>query len=591
MRICSSICAKFRRRKKFCERKMFRARRISAKKPGMLEKIRRWIASHPAWTLAIVTAGTLLPFLAKPFNMDDPLFIWTAKQIHPHPFNPFGFGVNWYGTVEPMWGVTENPPLAGYYLALAAGIFGWGEIALHSAFLLPAVAVILGTHRLARHFCNSPMLAALLVLFTPVFLVSSMAVMCDVLMLAFWVWAVVFWAEGIGKNDFQKLFFAALLVSLAVLTKYFGACLIPLLAAHALIGKRRFDRRLAFLLVPLLALFSWQPATQALYGHGLLTEAAGYAAYAKNFLGFSEMAAGLTALTFTGGCLATAFFFAPLLWRARTQAAFALGAIFTAAILLPAMTAKHDQLQGAARALVEFQVAFWAGGGICLLALALADVWDRRDERAWLLALWVLGTFLFAAFFNWTVNARSILPMAPAVGILIARRLEKKFPANGRTAWPRGVTVCIVFGGALALLVAQSDFLLAVAVRRSAQQVCARFGQGRNSLFFQGHWGFQYYMEAQGASALDVKHSRLQAGDCLAVPANNTSLFTVNSKALTLREVADVTVPGPRWLTTWSAPAGAGFYASAQGPLPFAFGPVSAENVAVYCLNPAAPAR
>jgi hypothetical protein len=345
------------------------------------------------------------------------------------------------------------------------------------------------------------------------------------------------------------------------------------------------------LLVPLLALFSWQLATQALYGHGLLTEAAGYAAYAKNFLGFSEMAAGLTAMAFTGGCFATAFFFATLLWRARTLAAFGLGAIFAAAILLPAMMAKHDQLQGAARALVEFQIVFWAVGGICLLALALADVWERRDAQAWLLALWLLGTFLFAAFFNWTVNARSILPMAPAVGILLARRLEKKFSANGRTAWPRGTVVCLAVGGALALLVARSDFLLAAAVRQSAQQVCARFGQGRSVLFFQGHWGFQYYMEAQGASALDVKHSRLQAGDCLAVPANNTSLFTVNSEVLTLREVAAVTVPGPHWLTTWSAPAGAGFYASVQGPLPFAFGPVSPENVIVYDLKPAAPAK
>ena len=25
------------------------------------------------------------PFLAKPFNIDDPLFIWVARQIHLHP--------------------------------------------------------------------------------------------------------------------------------------------------------------------------------------------------------------------------------------------------------------------------------------------------------------------------------------------------------------------------------------------------------------------------------------------------------------------------------------------------------------------------
>ena len=99
-----------------------------------------------------------------------------------------------------MWAVTENPPLASYYLALAAGILGWSEMALHFAFLLPAVAAILGTYRLARRFCQSPMLAAVATLFTPVFLVSSTTVMCDVMMLAFWVWAAVLWLEGMEEK-------------------------------------------------------------------------------------------------------------------------------------------------------------------------------------------------------------------------------------------------------------------------------------------------------------------------------------------------------------------------------------------------------
>ena len=182
---------------------------LSAPSPNargnLFGRIRAWGAAHPAAALALAVFLALGPFLAKPFNMDDPLFIWTARQIHAHPFNPYGFDVNWYGTSAPMWSVTENPPLAGYYMALAAGILGWSETALHLAFLLPALAVVLGTHRLARRFCDRPMLAALAVLCAPVFLVSSATVMCDVLMLAFWIWAVVFWVEGLEGNDFWRL--------------------------------------------------------------------------------------------------------------------------------------------------------------------------------------------------------------------------------------------------------------------------------------------------------------------------------------------------------------------------------------------------
>src|SRR5690349_295625 len=92
-----------------------------------LSQVSRWIFRHPYWTLTLAVLATLGPFLAKPFNFDDPLFIWTARQIQAHPGDPYGFYVNWYETSKPMWQETKNPPLACYYLALAAAILGWSE--------------------------------------------------------------------------------------------------------------------------------------------------------------------------------------------------------------------------------------------------------------------------------------------------------------------------------------------------------------------------------------------------------------------------------------------------------------------------------
>ena len=154
----------------------------------MSERTRQWLAAHPYWTLALVTIAAFLPFLAKPFNIDDPLFLWTAQQIHTHPGDPYGFLVDWDTTATPMWKITENPPLACYYLSLATAILGWSEMAVHTAMLLPAIAVVLGTYRLAKNYCRYPLFAALIALFTPVFLISANTAMCDVSMLAFWVW-------------------------------------------------------------------------------------------------------------------------------------------------------------------------------------------------------------------------------------------------------------------------------------------------------------------------------------------------------------------------------------------------------------------
>jgi 4-amino-4-deoxy-L-arabinose transferase-like glycosyltransferase len=549
-----------------------------------LKKISGWFVLHPYWTLLLVVLAALAPFLAKPFNIDDPLFLWTARQIQAHPTDPYGFKVNWYGTAEPMWWVTQNPPLASYYLALAAGILGWSEFALHFAFLLPAVAAIWGTHRLARRLCQSPILAALAALCTPVFLVSSTTVMCDVMMLAFWVWAAAFWLEGLAENRSGKLFTAGGLIALAALTKYFGACLIPLLAAYSLIGRHRFRQWAAPLLIPLAALCAYQWGARALYGYALLSEATNYAKYAKGLFEVSGIHSCLIALAFTGGCLAVAVWFAPWLWRRRMPALFAGAAVLAIiALLAGGMMPRHyNWFQGASRTLVELQVVFWAAGGIGVLALAGADVFRRRDASSWLLALWVFGTFLFTAFFNWTVNGRSLLPLAPAVGILIARRLEQ----NGLSPdlpFPRSMMLGLAASAALAFCVTQSDFLLAVATRQSARLVCANSKSPAGNLWFQGHWGFQYYMEQAGAWALDAKHLQLRPGDAIALPMNNDA-FSLNLKTLVLK--GTISSSGPRWLSTWNTPIGAAFYASSWGPLPFAAGRTRPEIVSVYVIQP-----
>jgi 4-amino-4-deoxy-L-arabinose transferase-like glycosyltransferase len=571
------------REKCFCRRQ---SRLIKAL---MFEKIRRWTGTHPNWTLALVVTAFLAPFLCKPFNIDDPLFIWIAHQIQLHPGDPYGFNVNWYGTVAPMWAQTENPPLASYYIALAAGIFGWSELALHLAFLLPAIAAILGTYRLARRFCDWPVLAACATLFTPVFLVSSTTVMCDVLMLTFWVWAIVFWVEGTERENFRQLSGAGLLIAFAALTKYYGVCLIPLLAVYSLIKKRRLGRWAACLLIPLASLCAYQWFTRELYGQAMFSKAVGFTSSATKIIRTSHFASSLTALTFTGGCLAVAVFFAPLIWRVRALMWFAASAMLIAAAVYfqNGMLRANGPLAGEARAFAEIQTVFWAVGGAGVLALAVGDFLKRRDANAALLAFWIFGTFFFAAFFNWTVSGRSILPMAPAVGILLARRLGEK-TLVGQNNWTRGVIVSFAISAALAYLVAQSDFLLAIAVRQSALETFTKYGGDRGAFWYEGHWGFQYYMDLKGAAGLDLKYPALKAGDTLAMPAHNSFIFQPKPETADVREI--ITVQGPRLLTTWSEDVGAGFYSSVPGPLPFAFGHVPPENVAVYFWKVAAPA-
>lgn len=549
----------------------------------------RWFESRPRLTLVLLVLATLAPFLAKPFNVDDPLFLWAARQIQAHPGDPYGFDLNWYGFQSAMWDVTKNPPLACYYLAVAAAILGWSEVALHFAMLLPAVAAILGTYRLARRLCQRPVLAACTTLFTPVYLVSSTSVMCDTLLLAFWVWAVVLWIEGMESGSSRRLAGAALLVALAALTKYFGACLFPLLFIYSLVLRRRLGRWMIALPIPIALLAAYQWATHALYGRGLLAAAGAYAADVRGDAGMARTVAGLTALAFTGGCLAVVPLLALWLWRVRVLVGFLLFGILAAIVVMwgGAMSDLYGDFAGTSRMWLELQLVLWAVGGACVLALAAESAWHWRDAPSCLLALWIFGTFLFAGFVNWTINARSILPMAPAVGILLARRLTGVPLSDSLSRWT--VRIALVTAAVLALAVARADFLLADSVRESARQTYAEFGHEGGTLWFQGHWGFQYYLEDFGSNAKAIDDGQSpRRGDFLAIPANNTNVGLPNSPEFHAWKT--LSFDGPRGISTLSKQVGAGFYASVWGPLPFAFDSVSPEAVVVFRLGQAPPA-
>src|SRR5438046_7886214 len=219
--------------------------------------------------LAIAAAvAALAPFLNKAFHIDDPLVLGMAQRVSQRAADPFGFSVNWYVSAKPMFSIMQNPPLNAYYVALAAKFLGWSELAMHGAFLVPAIAAVLGTFFLAQRLSGSPLLGALLVLFTPVFLVSATTVMCDVWLLALWVWSVNYCLRGLELHNYWLLLLASLLAAAAALTKYFGASLVPLLAVYTLVQDRRLTSRRLFLLIPVVVILISAVMTKATYCRG-----------------------------------------------------------------------------------------------------------------------------------------------------------------------------------------------------------------------------------------------------------------------------------------------------------------------------------
>jgi 4-amino-4-deoxy-L-arabinose transferase-like glycosyltransferase len=523
----------------------------------------------------------------KAVHLDDPVFIWSAKHIQSKPLDFYGFKANWYGTELGMWEMHHNPPGACYYMALAGFLLGWSEIALHTAFLVPAVAAALGTYYLARVLHLQPkwaVLAAVAAVLTPGFVVSGSTVMCDMMVLALWVWAITFWVVGMKKNKQLSLLLATILISLCTLTRYIGIALVALLFVYSLVQKRRLGVWVLYLLIPPVILAGYWWAAQSLYGRGLLSEAASFAVHFR----WEEKAAlfqkGLTGLAFVGGCIINVLFYAPLLWSRRV---IIVGTILTILFIITLASAEKigntptRHINGVRWGFL-IQVALMAVGGVSLVALAGVDIRQCRDADSLLLLLWVVGILLFASFINWTVNARSILPMVPAAGILLARRVEKlsrtKLEASTfRVTWP------LIPAAVVALLVGWADYAWADTARSAAETISESFKNYKGDIWFQGHWGFQYYMESNGHKALDFKHSKLVSGDIVIVPSNNCFSRSLPEKDFPLLQTFQV--EPPRWLATMNRTLGAAFYSDIWGPIPFAVGPVGPENYYVFAVR------
>src|SRR5205823_4139452 len=82
------------------------------------------------------------------------------------------------------------------------------------------------------------------------------------------------------------------------------------------------------------------------------------------------------------------------------------------------------------------------------LAFAAMNLVRQKSAEALLLMVWVFGTLAFATWFNWSITARTLLPMAPAVAFLTMAQFEQRQKRN----WSKYVR--LLAAAALSMLIA-----------------------------------------------------------------------------------------------------------------------------------------
>jgi len=229
--------------------------------------------------------------------------------------------------------------------------------------------------------------------------------------------------------------------------------------------------------------------------------------------------------------------------------------------------------------LVQFGVM--VGAGVSILAVAAADFWRSRDCDSALLMFWVAGTFLFTGFVNWGINARSILPMVPAVGILMVRRIERGegILKERKLRWGKWL---LIPAGIAAMVVCWSDYSLAGTARSAAQTIDATFNNYKGRILYQGHWGFQYYMDAKGYKAVNFEVPPCRK-DIIITPKYNTHVAKLSEDIADLDYVLEFAPFG--WVATMSVSGGAGFYSDIWGGLAFVVDNIGKEKYYVFTVK------
>src|SRR3989339_616951 len=218
--------------------------------------------------IAIVAAFTcmiLLPFINKPFNVDDPFYLKMAQHIRTDPLHPYSFKINWSGEMRDAWqsGEANFPPLVPYYIAFVMAMSGSQEWVLHCAFLIFPVIAVLSFYFIARKYCKDPLLPTLLFAATPVFSVSATSIMLDIPLVAFMVCAVALFIYGVDRNNPAFLAGAGIFTGGALLIKYTAAILIPMLLLYLFLEKK--INYAAYMLIPIGIFAGWGIHNYAVY--------------------------------------------------------------------------------------------------------------------------------------------------------------------------------------------------------------------------------------------------------------------------------------------------------------------------------------
>jgi hypothetical protein len=496
----------------------------------------------------------------KPLTIDDTAYHSYATHVAGRPLDPYGFAIYWWYQPEAANEVLA-PPLLFYWIAGALRLFT-DNVFLLKLWLLPfALLFSYAMWDLARRFARGVELPlVLLTLFSPTFL-PSFNLMLDVPAQALGLAAVALFCRACDRDSFVLAALAGLVAGLGMETKY-TAFLVPatMLLYAGFLGRLRLWPAAA--VVAAQVFLTWEFLMALLYGesHFLLHARASAEGGSHSSL-LMPLLTNLGAVGWAGVLLALAGL-GVRRWGLAAAGTVGLLAYVGVACLGGNLRLNENLFGPFEKPItVPFEhIVFGTLGTVGLLIggaavwrlsrpLTTLTRWTERLPRGWqedgdhpwrslflprpsratlFLLSWLLLEVVGYVVLSPFPAVRRLLGVVVVITLVLGRlaALTCRSAAARRTLY--GV---VAYGTFLGLLVYAVDLVEAraekAAVEESARRIHAE--NDRATIWYVGHWGFQYYAERQGMrpvsaypppdSAIPIPpRSAFHKGDWLVIP-------------------------------------------------------------------------
>ncbi|MGH9593138.1 MAG: glycosyltransferase family 39 protein, partial [Bryobacteraceae bacterium] len=246
--------------------------------------------------VTLIVLALRLPFLNQAIQGDDVYYLAGAEHAQIDPLHPNHARYAFQGQIVDMRG-HPHPPLDAWCLAALLALLGTvSEIPYHAAYILFSLIASWSALSIARRLTTRPLIATLLFLATPAFVVNGNSLESDIPFLAFWLASIAIFLAAVDRRSMALLTLFVLPAALAALAAYQSIVLVPILWLY--LWNRRRDWKLAWVaaVAAPAALLIWQIFERVSTGAMPATVLAGYME-SYNLQAFSQKLKSAVALT------------------------------------------------------------------------------------------------------------------------------------------------------------------------------------------------------------------------------------------------------------------------------------------------------